>query len=1185
MSVCHEDTCSKQMIPVQITHESRPRTTEELFKCRKYSSIQSSVPKYNRVQDRYSVRTCPKNLREEIRKSRSKKGTTEDKEIKDKRHSKSANNVKTDNRRMTGNVNIYICSEATENTQVSKKEKKVQQSSSETTTTERSKISSSKLVTRIKNRRRKQRAKELSSFECVSKKEESSDNSTTCSYVTKYTESKSATRVRNGSYIDVCNNLDNDICVKETESTLSDCECQHANISDTIVEINKSDLSFERSKFVICDKVEKPCSTIYPTKSMSNSESEEWSSKSICSSSRNADYVPCDTWSLEPNYRTTDTEKSRKPKRTLDLCKYHIKDRESITRCVRCNCKTTKHFSKVEKEPWIVCNCITEEEEGEVSVKPDTDREEEKITVCRKRSGDVKLEPRTKDIDHLRDSKEELEDVDSKDAKISEGEVEEDTDKAMHEDNQEKLSTTPETKLLVPFAPRRLIRPETRVLQTLLRQVQSVKPVAPPKQDAQPKSKPVSPNILRKFHLPKHYTLLGQSLEKETSIEETGKEVTENKKVESKETSEDKNDSKDKDTKNFPERVRGSFLYKGLKKMIGKTEQSVTRAEKSGEGEDDGIIEPISDNTNIDIPEIEADKSESVVKSNEIKGTNKEKEKKSKLFSYVPMMIKKDKSEKNVVTSENSSKNERKENKSSNKTDPANLTDPIDTAASNPTDDLTESTKEETKTINTINKDGVIPDAIKEKQDKSKLAVGKIALPDQDQHTDDVLSEKENEEPPKTHDPQETNKKRELHESLRKSQVRKASNVEEERLSVTRKPQVRKGSGVEEKKLSVSREPAIQEQKPTKNMYSEEEPVTACTEPYKLQSRTYISSKPSSKPYTICTNSKYVKQPTINESTTVQENTCNCCCPPTTLRNVTEPISHPKSCLKKERQCCHSESQETTSSTPYHDKKNWEGCGCRRIISCNGCCRPRNECSCRRTVICTVCYKPKNKCHCKSMYETKSNQKTDGYMKSMFCLYCDNPRDKCTCRAPIRKCSCCDLSGDLCLCKDQKSNCDGRPVLTEPENSRTMYVTAWKPREEVRRYFSRNLADLRTDSINECCCCEKLKPHNSDDLPYQRLSVFSDVMDELQQKMSESICCARCKKIPCCCNVVAERDEGREDRKIKYCISCIAARERNKPRPCRCTDSPCRAKEKESLPCGKTFIKPKSNDEKTICVR
>lgn len=151
----------------------------------------------------------------------------------------------------------------------------------------------------------------------------------------------------------------------------------------------------------------------------------------------------------------------------------------------------------------------------------------------------------------------------------------------------------------------------------------------------------------------------------------------------------------------------------------------------------------------------------------------------------------------------------------------------------------------------------------------------------------------------------------------------------------------------------------------------------------------------------------------------------------------------------------------------------------------------------------------------------------------MFCLYCDNPREKCTCRAPVRKCSYCQLPIDLCTCKNQEIIHDGRSIMNESDNDRTMYVTAWKPREEVRRYFSRNLIEHETDSMNECRYCEKLKSHNSD-LPYQRLSVFSDVMDELQQKISASTCCTRCKKIPCCCNI--EKNEIREDRKIKYCI-------------------------------------------------
>ena len=66
---------------------------------------------------------CSSNVRplkkphEECVKAHSKKENVFE-DARNKRHSKAASNVRTDNRRMTGNVNIYICSEATENTQV-----------------------------------------------------------------------------------------------------------------------------------------------------------------------------------------------------------------------------------------------------------------------------------------------------------------------------------------------------------------------------------------------------------------------------------------------------------------------------------------------------------------------------------------------------------------------------------------------------------------------------------------------------------------------------------------------------------------------------------------------------------------------------------------------------------------------------------------------------------------------------------------------------------------------------------------------------------------------------------------------------------------------------------------------------------------------------------------------------------
>lgn len=63
-----------------------------------------------------NVRPLKKPYEECVKAHSKKENVFED--ARNKRHSKAASNVKTDNRRMTGNVNIYICSEATENTQV-----------------------------------------------------------------------------------------------------------------------------------------------------------------------------------------------------------------------------------------------------------------------------------------------------------------------------------------------------------------------------------------------------------------------------------------------------------------------------------------------------------------------------------------------------------------------------------------------------------------------------------------------------------------------------------------------------------------------------------------------------------------------------------------------------------------------------------------------------------------------------------------------------------------------------------------------------------------------------------------------------------------------------------------------------------------------------------------------------------
>lgn len=193
-------------------------------------------------------------------------------------------------------------------------------------------------------------------------------------------------------------------------------------------------------------------------------------------------------------------------------------------------------------------------------------------------------------------------------------------------------------------------------------------------------------------------------------------------------------------------------------------------------------------------------------------------------------------------------------------------------------------------------------------------------------------------------------------------------------------------------------------------------------------------------------------------------------------------------------------------------------------MSCINCGRPRNQCCCA-TFALIKCPKIKEGCNRK---------------RTMICLYCDNPRDKCTCRAPIGKCSYCGLSSDVCNCQDDEGHtrvC--KRIARKPDENRTIRVTSWKPKKEIRRYFERNFEDFRSYSTEKCRCYEKPKRQRPEELPYQRLNIFSEVMNELQQKMSESVCCARCWRNPCCCGSPVDQDKRKEEKKAENRVRYI----------------------------------------------
>ncbi|XP_014489340.1 PREDICTED: uncharacterized protein LOC106752277 [Dinoponera quadriceps] len=145
--------------------------------------------------------------------------------------------------------------------------------------------------------------------------------------------------------------------------------------------------------------------------------------------------------------------------------------------------------------------------------------------------------------------------------------------------------------------------------------------------------------------------------------------------------------------------------------------------------------------------------------------------------------------------------------------------------------------------------------------------------------------------------------------------------------------------------------------------------------------------------------------------------------------------------------------------------------------------------------------------------------------KPMICLYCDNPRGECTCTAPIGKCPSCGLPSDVCDSQDHHAIREH--IGARANKGGTIRVTSWKPKREIRRYFARNEPDN---------CYEK----RFEELPYQRLDVFSNVMNELQRKMSETVCCTRCRRNSCGGSQV-NSDEGR--RRVEGYVRCTKAGE------------------------------------------
>ncbi|KAK1122386.1 hypothetical protein K0M31_009608 [Melipona bicolor] len=683
---------------------------------------------------------------------------------------------------------------------------------------------------------------------------------------------------------------------------------------------------------------------------------------------------------MEPNLscRTEDSE----------IRRWSLKTRENV--CIDrsgiwCNCKNRRSFFKtVEKESWMTCNCITEEEEDvcvdntcQTFEKPPVE-EKETATVCCKTSEDLK--ETAKFVPCTQESAEKL----KEDTEILEKEkVKEKKLPAVTEKEEEEL------KEIVPkFVPSRTVRPEVILLKQLLKQPIQTKPtkiidqkdIPPPSvkkaelpepstEDTIP-LKPeiqVSPRILEKYRLPKRLQLPSKFVPKEPTIEkkrtpkkvEIVEEKLKEKALEKKEndiskdtktmvekTLEEKDNDKMKDMKTMIEEeknsgkdtkvqeiLKPSFLFKGLKKITDKTERP--SIPEGFEERKNGIVKPPPALPDIDTDKIlETDTSESPKKrTNETKEVHELKEKwiPSKLYEYIPNKIpisipkkirmpmlkkipilgKKYESEPSAINSTKSPVNgdSNKTNKNSSVNNPTkSLTNEENKKnnKNNPTFNPSRPIKEE---INRNMKDKINPNSNKENPDTNKSLLvtnSKNSPVSPTQNTDAELGSHENSKDDRKIS-EENIENREFHESLTKPQF-------EEKLDVQRE---------ETPKLQITK---AQEEKPTKmvhvNVQSENELLS--TQLAELESQT------------ICTNH-------LGDYAMTGKSTCNCCYLPI-HRSNNEPVNYPKSCLKRERQCCHTISQESNRTIPYHDKRNWEECGCRRTIPCKNCHRPRNEC-------------------------------------------------------------------------------------------------------------------------------------------------------------------------------------------------------------------------------------------------
>ncbi|XP_012059688.1 PREDICTED: uncharacterized protein LOC105622889 [Atta cephalotes] len=317
-------------------------------------------------------------------------------ERKSKKHSKSANNVNTDNRRMTGNVNIYICSETNDSNQERKKSRSPYIDTSSNTITESnsrsasaSSASSCKLINSIKEKQKKLLVQQLPNF--IHEKSDDNiicDNGTLQHKISK--KELSETNSKEETIIKV--NDENVRCKNAISSTKDDYYCKDTNNID--LQQDSSYLTLPCSSFSAYNNIKHSESWMdtYPSEPKTRlNDNNVCLSRAICTDVKQRNYrknnvhgndsectichaVDGSRWLPKSIYTECAFDEEPTEYFADNDCKYRNKIfQDSSINCndiwkrqTGCKCLQQSLGScqrEVIARQWSTCSCITEEDE------------------------------------------------------------------------------------------------------------------------------------------------------------------------------------------------------------------------------------------------------------------------------------------------------------------------------------------------------------------------------------------------------------------------------------------------------------------------------------------------------------------------------------------------------------------------------------------------------------------------------------------------------------------------------------------------------------------------------------------------------------------------------------------------------------------------------------------------------